>query len=71
MTQSYYFNDIKKIEDFDFDNTLINARTYKNILVYDISYKTLVGAKPLEIIFDKVDGFIGCIYIAYGLPLRL
>ena len=71
MTYSYYFNDTIKIEEFDFDNTLINERTYENILVYDISYKTLIGAKPLQIIFDKVDGFTGCIYIAYGLPLSL
>ena len=27
-------------------------------MVYDVSYKTLIGAKPLGIIFDKVDGFI-------------
>ena len=30
----------------------------KYILVYDASYKTLIGEKPLLIIFDKVDGFI-------------
>ena len=30
----------------------------KNILVYDISYKTSTGAKPLRIRFDKIDGFI-------------
>ena len=33
-------------------------KSYENILVYDISYKTLIGAKPLRIRFDKVDGFI-------------
>ena len=30
----------------------------KNILIYDISYKTLIGAKPLQIRFTKIDGFI-------------
>ena len=30
----------------------------KNILIYDISYRTLIGAKPLRIRFDKIDGFI-------------
>ena len=40
----YYFDDI--IEDFDFDNTLIDEESHKNILVYDISYKTLFGSKP-------------------------
>ena len=33
-------------------------KSYENILVYNISDKTLVGAKPLRIRFDKVDGFI-------------
>ena len=28
-------------------------------MIYNISYKTLIGAKPLCIRFDKVDGFIG------------
>ena len=27
-------------------------------LFYNISYKTLMGAKPLRICFDKIDGFI-------------
>ena len=49
---------IIKIEDFNLDNILIDEKSHKNILVYDISYKTLVGAKPLRIKFDKIDGFI-------------
>ena len=51
----YYFNDIIKFQDFDIDNI---KNPYKNILVYNISYKTLMGAKPLRIRFDKVNGFI-------------
>ena len=27
-------------------------------MIYDISYKTFIGAKPLHISFDKIDGFI-------------
>ena len=27
-------------------------------MIYDISYKTLIGPKPLLIRFDKIDGFI-------------
>ena len=46
-----YFDDIIKIEDFDFES-------YENILVYNILYKVLIGAKSLRIIFDKADGFI-------------
>ena len=36
----------------------IDEKSYKNILVYDISYKTLFGSKPLRIKFDEVDRFI-------------
>ena len=54
----YYFNEIAKIEDFNIDNTLIDEISNKNILVYFISYKTLIDAKPLRIRFDKMDGFI-------------
>ena len=45
----YYFNDIIKIEDFDLDNILIDKKSYKNILVYNISYKSLIDSKPLRI----------------------
>ena len=54
----YYFNDIIKLEDFDLDNILIDEKSHKNILIYDISYKTLIDPKPLRIRFNKVDGFI-------------
>ena len=54
----YYFDDIIKFDGLDFDNILFNEKSYENILVYDISYRTLIGAKPLCIRFDKVDGFI-------------
>ena len=37
----YYFGDIIKLEDFDFNNVLIHEKLHKNILIYDISYKTL------------------------------
>ena len=53
----YYFNDVIKLEEFDLDNYLIDQKLYKNILIYDISYKTLIDSKPLHTIFDKIDGF--------------
>ena len=31
-------------------------------MIYDISYKTLIGAKPLRVRFDKVDEFIRVYY---------
>ena len=54
----YYFDDIIKIKNSDLDNILINEKSYENILVYNISNKTLIGAKPMCIRFDKVDGFV-------------
>ena len=55
---SYYFHDVIKIEDFDLDNTLIDEKSYENMLVYNISYKSLTDCKPLRIRFDEIDGFI-------------
>ena len=58
----YYVDDIISDIDFDFDKILLHEKSYKNkyenILIYDILYKTLIGAKPLRIRFDKIDGFI-------------
>ena len=47
----YYFDNIIEIESFDFDKMLLDEKSYKNNLAYDILYKTLIS-------FDKVDGFI-------------
>ena len=33
----YYFNDVIKLEDFDFDNVLIDNKSYENVLIYYIS----------------------------------
>ena len=38
----YYFNDIAKIKDFNFDNILLDEKSHENILVDNISYKTLI-----------------------------
>ena len=37
---------------------LIDEKSDENILVYEISHKTLIGAKPLRLRFNKVDRFI-------------
>ena len=37
---------------------LLDEKSYEDILIYDVSYKILIGAKPLHIMFDKVNGFI-------------
>ena len=54
----YYFDGIIKWEDFDFDNILIDEKFHENILICNISYKTLIIPKPLHIRFDKTDGFM-------------
>ena len=54
----YYFDDIITVENVDIDNILIEEKSHKSILIYDISQKTLIGSKPLRIRFDKIDGFI-------------
>ena len=52
----YYFDDIMRVIDIDFndilldkksyENILLDKKLYENILIYNISYKTLMGAKP-------------------------
>ena len=48
--------------DTDFSGILLDEKLFdeknENILIYDISYKTSTGAKPLRISYDKIDGFI-------------
>ena len=43
--------------DIYFSDKLYKVK-YENILIYDISYQTSMGAKPLHIRFDEIDGFI-------------
>ena len=50
------FNLLVNLLDLSYDNILKNEKSYKNVLVYEVSYKNLIGAKPLQIRFDKVDG---------------
>ena len=45
----YYFDDIIKTEDYDFDSILIDGKSYEHILAYNILYKILIGAKILRV----------------------
>ena len=47
-----------KIEDFDHDNILVDEKACENILIYNISYKSLIDSNRLHIRFDKIDEFI-------------
>ena len=54
----YCFDDIIKLEDFSLDNILIDEKSHENIMIYGVSYKILIGSKPLPIRFDKMDRII-------------
>ena len=47
---SYYFDYIIKIEDFNFGNNWMDQKSYENILVYNISDKTLIGTKNCSVL---------------------
>ena len=53
----YYFDDRIKTEHCNFDDFLIDGKSYEDVLVYNISCKNLI-AKPLRIRFYKIYGFI-------------
>ena len=50
--------DITNFEDFDFGNMLLEDKSYENVLIYNVLNETLIGAKTLCIMFNKVDWFI-------------
>ena len=54
----YYFDDLVIVGDFDFENVLLDGKSFDDFLIYGISYKAFACAKSLHIIFNKVDGFI-------------
>ena len=37
---------------------MLDEKSLENILIYDISYKTLISSRPLRIRLDKVNRFI-------------
>ena len=54
----YYFYNIIKMQDFNFDKILLDKKPYQNNLIYNILHKTLISTKLLHMRFDKVDGII-------------
>lgn len=54
----YCFNDIIKLEDFDSHNITLDEKLSGNILIFDVTYETVVAAKSLHIRFHNIDGFI-------------
>ena len=47
-----------RVVGIDFDDILLNEKSYKSILIHNTLCKTFMGAKPLHIRFEKIDGFI-------------
>ena len=47
-----------EVGDFNSDKILLDENLYEHILVYEVSYKTFMGAKSLRIRFQNVNGFI-------------
>ena len=45
-------------EYINVDGVLLDEKSYKNILVYNILYKKLMDTKPFRIRFNKIDGII-------------
>ena len=41
----------------DLDNILVDQKSNENILLYNISYKSLIAVEPLCIKFNKIDEF--------------
>ena len=54
----YYFDNIIRFEDFDLDNISVDEKLHEIVLGYNISCKTLIGAKSLPIKFNEIDRFI-------------
>ena len=62
------------MEDVNLDNILIDEKSHKNIFIYDISHKSLIGPKPLRIIFKKYTNlleFMIELYIYHCLVLKI
>ena len=57
----YYFDDIMTVTDIYVSDILLDEKSYKafkNILIYEISYKTFMSSIPVRIRSDDIDGFI-------------
>ena len=41
----YYFDDIMRFIDSDFNNILLDEKSCENLLIFNILYKTFMGKK--------------------------
>ena len=54
----YYFDNTMSASDISFNGLLLNKKSLKDNLVFDLLYKTFMGRKPLRIRFDQIYGSI-------------
>ena len=55
----YYFDNIMEVDEYiTVDIILLDEKSYKDTLVYNILYKNFMDTKPLRIRFNEVDGII-------------
>ena len=45
----YYFDDTMRVSDIYFNDILLDQKSYENILIHDIRYKTFMSAKLLQV----------------------
>ena len=54
----YYDDEIVKLGHFNSNDILIDEKSDGNILIYNMSYRTLIDSKPMQIRFLKLHGII-------------
>ena len=65
-----YFGGIIRIEDFNFDSILLDEKSHGSIFIYDISYKTLIGAKPY-LLLEKILTFHNAIIFIITIKINI
>ena len=53
----YYFNDIIKIQDFDFNNILLDQKSCENILIYDVFLQNFDSRKTF-VHYVQLNGWV-------------
>ena len=69
----YCFDDVMRYIDINFNNILLDKKSYKkykNIIIYDILDEAFMDPEPQLIRFDEIDGFIKIYYRIRYLVLR-
>ena len=49
-----YFDEIIQLAEFHIDSILIDEKSYKIILIYDITYENLIDPNLLRVRLDKL-----------------